>query len=270
MTWKVYIHTFPNGKRYVGICKGSVKKRWGIGGKRYKRHPVMSAAIAKYGWDNIKHEIVASNLSQEEAMKMEEMLISKYKTFPPSLGFGYNCTSGGESRVPTPEQREKIGERSRLWWSDPKNREHMSEAQVGVRRFTEEQKIEIGKRLAEHNRGRCHTEEHKRKISESGKGRKAWNTGMKMPEEYCMKLSEMRRGKPKPHSEHQDKMILEACRKPVMCVETGVVYYSQREAAMETNTNEGKLSEVLKGSRKTAGGFHWKRVPREEGIILHG
>ena len=86
-----------------------------------------------------------------------------------------------------------------------------------------------------------------------------------MPEEYCKRLSEMRKGKPRPHSEIQNIAILEACRKPVMCVETGIVYYSQREAARETNTNEGKLSEVSKGKRKTAGGFHWKRVPREEG-----
>ncbi|MBO5969223.1 MAG: hypothetical protein J6S14_12080 [Clostridia bacterium] len=269
MTWKVYVHTFPNGKRYVGICKGSAKKRWGIGGKHYDKHPVMRAAIAKYGWDNIKHEIVATDLSQKEAMNMEEMLIAKYKTFPPSLGFGYNCTTGGESRIPTEEQIKETGKRSKQWWSDPKNRERMSKAHTGVKRFTEEQKAEMSRRLAEFNRGRPLSEERKKKISDTLKGRKPWNTGLKMSEEYCKKLSDIKKGKPRPHSESHNRAVLEACRKPVMCVETGMIYYSQREAAMATNTNEGKLSEVLKGTRKTAGGFHWKRVPREEETIQH-
>ena len=270
MNWKVYIHTFPNGKRYVGICKGSAKKRWGICGKKYDRHPVMSAAISKYGWDNIKHEIVASNLSQKEAMQMEEMLIAKYKTFPPSLGFGYNCTTGGESRIPTDEQREKVGEYFREWWSIPENRENIIKSRIGKRKpMSEEEKARNAERLAEHNRGRPLAEERKRKISESLKGKKPWNKGMKMSDEYCKKLSDIQKKIDHSHSEYQDKMILEACRKPVMCVETGIVYSSQREAARATNTNEGKLSEVLKGLRKKAGGFHWKRVPKEE-EKLHG
>lgn len=264
MTWKVYIHTFPNGKRYIGICKGSTQKRW-RSGKGYDMHPVMKSAISKYGWENIKHEIVATDLTQEEALKMEEMLIAQYKTFPPSLGFGYNCTTGGESRIPTEEQRKKVGEYFREWWKDSQNRERMTKSRTGIKRFTEEQKAQIGKRLSDFNRGKPLTEEHKRKISESEKGRKPWNTGMKMPAAYCKKLSEIQKTKCHKHSEHQDKMILEACRKPVMCIETGITYYSQREAAMATSTNESKISEVLNGNRKTAGGFHWARVPREEG-----
>lgn len=265
MTYKVYIHTFPNGKKYIGLCKGSEKKRWGIGGKKYAEHPVMNAAIQKYGWDNIKHEIVASGLTKEEAMKMEETLIAKYKTFPPSLGFGYNCTSGGESRLPSDEERAKMSEKSRKWWSDPQNKEKWIRNRTGKKKnLTEEQRHEIGRKLAEFNRGKPLSEEHKKKISESEKGRKPWNTGMKMPEEYCKKLSEIHKKMKHVRSEHHNKMILEACRKPVMCVETGVIYCSQREAAIMTNTNEGKIGKVVKGERKTAGGYHWVRVEKEK------
>lgn len=265
MTYKVYIHTFPNGKRYIGLCKGSEKKRWGIGGKKYANHPIMNAAIQKYGWDNIQHEVVATGLTQQEAMKMEETLIAQYKTFPPSLGFGYNCTSGGESRLPSDEERATRSKKSLEWWSNPQNKEKWVRNRTGKKKnLTDEQRKEIGRRLSEFNRGKPLSDEHKMKISESAKGHKPWNTGIKMPEEYCKKLSEIQKKIDHTHSEYQDKMILEACRKPVICVETGVVYYSQREAAMLTNTNEGKISEVLKGSRKTAGGYHWKRA--EKGV----
>lgn len=261
--WSVYIHTFPNGKKYVGICKCTPKKRWGAGGKRYNEHPVMSAAIRKYGWDNVTHEIVANGLTQQEAMKMEEALIAKYKTFPPTLGFGYNCTSGGESRIPSDETREKIGSASKKYWDTPGYRELQIASRTGKKRdYSPERRKQIGEKLAAFNRGKHLSEEHRRKISEAGKGRNAWNTGLKMPDDVRKKLSEIQKTKCHKHSEYHDKMILEACRKPVLCVETGIVYYSQREAAKETGANEGKISEVVKVSRKTAGGYHWQRVEK--------
>lgn len=49
----VYCHTFPNGKRYVGISS-DCEKRW-RNGKGYETQPKMNRAIQKYGWENIKH-----------------------------------------------------------------------------------------------------------------------------------------------------------------------------------------------------------------------
>jgi hypothetical protein len=34
--WKVYCHTFPNGKKYVGITKRSPEERWHKDGSGYK------------------------------------------------------------------------------------------------------------------------------------------------------------------------------------------------------------------------------------------
>lgn len=262
--WKVYVHTFPNGKRYIGICKGTTAKRWGKGGKGYDRHPLMRDAISEYGWETIKHEIVADGLTQKEAMALEERLIGEYKTFPPSLGFGYNCTSGGESRIPTDEQRKKTSETSKKWWKVPENRNAIIAKRTGQKRnYSEARRKEIGERLANINRGKHLSEEHKKKLSELRKGTTPWNTGVKMSEEYREKLSQLRKGRPIKHSDIQDMRIYETCRKPVMCVETGVIYGSQREASKLTNTNEGKISNVLSGLRKTAGGYHWIRVQKE-------
>lgn len=99
--WCVYIHLFPNGKRYVGITSKSPKARWGRG-KGYKdRNIPICRAIEKYGWDNIEHIIVATGLAHEESCKMEQDLIKKYKTNISRYGndYGYNLTDGGEGSL---------------------------------------------------------------------------------------------------------------------------------------------------------------------------
>ena len=88
--YSVYIHTFPNGKRYVGLTKQNPEVRWGTNGSGYKEQPVYEA-IQEFGWDNIKHDIIATNLSRDEAQALEIEMISKYDT----INIGYNVSAGG-------------------------------------------------------------------------------------------------------------------------------------------------------------------------------
>lgn len=67
--------------------------RWGRNGIRYSNNSYFFRAILKYGWDNIKHEILCKGLSKEEAEKMEIELIEKYKSN--RREFGYNHSIGG-------------------------------------------------------------------------------------------------------------------------------------------------------------------------------
>lgn len=92
--YKVYKHTCPNGKIYIGITSKEVEERWkkGLG---YKNNKHFTYAIIKYGWDNINHEILCENLHKEEAEQMEIELIKKYKSNISE--FGYNIASGGKS-----------------------------------------------------------------------------------------------------------------------------------------------------------------------------
>lgn len=46
--------------------------------------------------------------------------------------------------------------------------------------------------------------------------------------------------------------------KPVVCVESGIVYRSLKEAANGTGTLRGNISLCLAGKRPTAGGYHWR------------
>ena len=46
--------------------------------------------------------------------------------------------------------------------------------------------------------------------------------------------------------------------KKVLCVETGEVFESTKDAERKTGINHGNISKVCLGKRKTIGGFHWK------------
>ena len=86
-----YCHTFPNGKRYVGISSDG-ENRW-RNGKGYETQPKMDRAIQKYGWENIKHDIVLSGISKEQANELEKYLIAELNT----IQNGYNVTIGGDT-----------------------------------------------------------------------------------------------------------------------------------------------------------------------------
>ena len=90
----VYCHTNKiNGKKYIGItCKKKPEYRWGKNGKNYSDQ-IFGKAIEKYGWDIFEHEILYSNLPQEDAKQKEKELIKKYNTQVPN---GYNITIGGD------------------------------------------------------------------------------------------------------------------------------------------------------------------------------
>lgn len=101
----VYVHVFPNKKRYYGITGVKPEKRWakGVG---YKNNDYMSKAIKKYGWNNIEHRIVAHRLTKEQAFNLEIKLIKYFKTN--NRQYGYNISSGGEYPLATEETRKKI------------------------------------------------------------------------------------------------------------------------------------------------------------------
>lgn len=47
-------------------------------------------------------------------------------------------------------------------------------------------------------------------------------------------------------------------RKSVMCVETGIIYKSTKEAASITGINVSSIRNTARGLHKTAGGYRWK------------
>ena len=48
--------------------------------------------------------------------------------------------------------------------------------------------------------------------------------------------------------------------KEVMCVETGELFSSIRQASKSSNVDFSAIAKCCKGKRKTAGGYHWRYV----------
>ena len=77
----VYVHTSPNNKKYIGITSMNPPERRWKNGAGYSHNLYFSNAIKKYGWDGFSHDIIASNLTKDEAENFEKILILKLKSY---------------------------------------------------------------------------------------------------------------------------------------------------------------------------------------------
>lgn len=89
--------------------------------------------------------------------------------------------------------------------------------------------------------GRHHTAESKRRMSMAAKAR----TGRVVTAETRQRLREAEQ------------------KRPVKCVDTGVVYAGIHEAAEACGCAATKICAVCKGKRKTTGGYRWEYVIKE-------
>ena len=88
--YSIYKHTCPNGKVYIGITNQEPEKRW-CNGFGYQKQSRFFSAIVKFGWDNILHEIIAQVETQQEASKIEKILITSHKSNIPEYGYNIQC-----------------------------------------------------------------------------------------------------------------------------------------------------------------------------------
>lgn len=86
----VYKHTDPFGKIYIGITRNNPQSRWNDGAG-YESQKKFYKAIQYYGWIHFKHEIIAADLSEEEARAIEADLITK--TNSDCEEYGYNTVN---------------------------------------------------------------------------------------------------------------------------------------------------------------------------------
>lgn len=300
----VYVHTSPSGKKYVGQTGKKPEERWGKNGSHYLKkekngeymHIAFARAILKYGWDNIEHEIVATNLTREEANNLEISLIKELKT--KNRQYGYNLKDGGiggggfseetlkkmsESHKGIKPSEETIRKRAEKLRgkNNPMYGKHLSEETK--RKLSEalrgrKQSEETIRKRAEKLRGENNpnygkplSEETKRKLSESHKG-------MKHSEETKRKISEATKGKNNPfygrcHSEESRNKMSESHKGQCVGAEHAnskkVAQYDSQgllvrvwdcinDARRELNMNNNGISECCRGLQKKAGGFIWR------------
>ena len=87
----VYIHVFPDGKRYVGSTSIKPEYRWNEG-RGYKTRPFYEE-IEKVGWNNISHELYEVG-TPEEMYYLEKYLIAFYNTRNPEFGYNVQGVKG--------------------------------------------------------------------------------------------------------------------------------------------------------------------------------
>lgn len=223
--YKVYKHTSPNGKVYIGITGRKVEERW-RDGNGYAHSPHFNAAIKKYGWDKINHEILFSELTKKEAEEKEISLIKEYQSTNPL--YGYNCDSGGNANhTHTEETKNKI----RL-------------SHIGMTHGEEtRKKISALKKGNKNRLGQKQSDECKRKISEKNKGKWAGTNNYFHTHIYC--------GEQHWHSKAIEKYDFNGnLLATKLCAE---------DFARELNKkNATHIIEVCRGKRKSAYGFLWK------------
>lgn len=224
-----------NGKVYIGQTICSLKTRW----RQHCNTDIPTAihsAIKKYGRDMFTVEQIDTACDRDELDVKEVYWIKFYNSLSPN---GYNLETGGnKNHIVSEETRRKIIEAN-------KGRKHSEETKRKMSESLKHPSEETRRKISEALKNRKWSEESRRKISEAHKGKK-------LSEEHKRKLSEIKRGKYIGANHSQAKKVI--------CIETKLVYSTIKEAGECIGINFKNISEVCRGKRNTAGGFHWEYV----------
>lgn len=234
----VYVHTNKiNWKMYVGITSQSPKKRWrngkGYTDSRRNKNTKFKYAIEKYGWHNFEHDIIASNLTEKEAINFEILLIDKLSLLDDK--FGYNMSSGGKgpNMVECSECTSKLIAK-RYWEREHDN--HIPVICLNNKKIYSTIKEASKKTNASRGgiSGCC-----KGEFLSSGTDEK---TGERLIWKY---LSE--------YNNDEYVPFIDPRRKPVICITTGKKYKSLQEALFDTGILAQNIGISCRDKTKYAG-----------------
>lgn len=138
--WTIYEHISPSGNIYIGITSQDIKNRWKYG-TGYKGNQIFYKAIKKYGWDNIIHRIIATNLGEMTAKNMEKDLIA----FNKAKGISYNITDGGDGALGRKLSQETKDKISLAHLGKHLSKEHIEKCTKHLtgRKWTESQRVKF-------------------------------------------------------------------------------------------------------------------------------
>lgn len=228
----VYCHTSPSNRKYVGISCDP-QKRWNKG-RGYSKNYIFYRAIKKYGWDNIKHEILYEGLTLEEAKEIEESLISEWNLT--NRAYGYNLSSLKDGMC---EESKKLMSLSRMGNKNSKGK---------VR--SEETKKEISNSLKKYYSNPCNRESLHRPHTEATKELLRHR-----------KFSEETRAKMREHH-YNCAGANNPSAKPVRQLSlSGELVKEYEYATIASNELNLDLSSIIKccrGKIKSCGGFRWE------------
>lgn len=166
----------------------------------------------------------------------------------------YNIKRGGNwgTRTVTEETRRKIseklaGENAPHYGKHP-SKETLALRSESMKKHSDEVSNRMKGRFSGEKHpfyGKHHTAESREKISKALAGHTPWMAGKHHTEESLKRISLGRKGKMVGSSNHKSKAV--------MCVETGMVYESQRIASRELNINQADISRSCNTGKPTKG-----------------
>jgi hypothetical protein len=188
---------------------------------KVKRSTYWKNIVKKHGY---RVEILAKNLLFEDAIELEEFLISLYGRLDIKTGCLCNMTDGGEgTKNVSPEVRKKI-----------------SEYQI---------------KYPSAKKGIIFSEEHKKNISESKKGKESVFKGKKHSEKSKELIKEKRKlqiftKETRIKKSNSVSGAKNPFAKKVINIETNEIFYTVKEAAKSINIARTYLSSMLSGKNK--------------------
>ena len=221
-----YIYTITNiidGKKYIGQTTIGFKKRYGNNLYKNTSNIHLKNAISKYGIENF--EIIEEFDSADSIDKLNEL--EKYWI----SYFGginseklYNFSNGGSNCIYSNEHKAMLSKitTGRKHSEETKSKMSISQKEKNSKMTADERSNAYG-----YNKGNVISEETKKKISES-------KLNAKNKDEIIKKISEK-------------------IKKKVICLNTGVIFNSLKEAGEYYGFSSSMISTCCKGKREHAG-----------------
>lgn len=216
-----------NGKFYIGQSV-DIERRFMEHKTPHGTITSIKLAMRKYGKENFLFEVI-EECSEEDLNEREMYWIATLKP-------QYNRCSGGtgsKNHHVSQETREELSQKSRAYWD----------------RLPDEKKQAILNNLTGPTVGHSVSEETREKL-------RAANLGKKQSIETIEKRKEAFRRK----KENGYVRTNAWCKKQVICVETGAVFDSVKDAAEWVGCNPTSVSGNLKKRYSTCKGFHFEYV----------
>lgn len=247
-----------NNKCYIGVTiKENPNERWCAHKSNIRNNrgcPLLMAAFKKHGEEAFKFEVLIICFD-DDVYYYEEEYIKKYNSASPN---GYNVAEGGKSgrnflgKTHSEETKKKIGLKSKEYNSNPEVRERARQRMIElnrsgkIQRNTENWKKAVAEgRIG--NKGGTRSEETKKKISESLKGRN-----------YTSNINRQN------HSEIMTKINGRKVSQFDMDGKLIATFDSIILASRSTTVHRNTIQAVTSGRNKTGGGFIWKYADIEE------
>lgn len=181
-----------NGKIYIGKTVGLLCNRKAAhkkGAISYYYNSAFHNAIRKHGWDNFEWSILCETDSESKLNALEKFYISAYR----KMGVCYNMTDGGEGQsgiIISEETRKKLSLSGKGRKHSDEFKRKISERMKGENNPAKRE--EVKKKISETSKNRIVSEETKQKM-------RIISSGKKHSEESKRKMSEVAKGRK--HSE---------------------------------------------------------------------